>query len=345
VEKVRQLAGRLIKSADRGASITRRLLAFSRRGELRVEAVDPVSLLADMGEILAHTLGDGIRLQLDAPVRLPPLLADRSQLETVLINLATNARDAMRSGGTLTLAAAVETVGDDGTVHAGDLKAGSYIRLSMTDTGVGIVPDILARVTEPFFTTKAKGKGTGLGLAMAHGFAAQSGGGLHIESTHGGGTTVKLWFPIAEGTVPAAAEVADRRFGGTATKNARCLLVVDDDPIVRDLLVEQFRARGYTVLAASDGASALELLDAAGTVDLVISDLTMPGMDGLALVEEIQRRRKDTPVILLTGYAENAESIAIGGAVSGAFSLLRKPVQERLLFERVSALLREGTRD
>lgn len=197
VDGVRRFARMVLDAAERGAAVTRRLLVFSRRGDLRAEPVDAADLLTNMREVLAHTLGAGIGIRVDATVGLPPLLADKSQLETVLVNLATNARDAMAGAGTLVLAAAAETPAqDDAPRHPVNLKAGSYLRLSMSDTGTGMDAGTLARASEPFFTTKPPGKGTGLGLAMARGFAEQSGGGLHIESTPGRGTTVRLWFPI-----------------------------------------------------------------------------------------------------------------------------------------------------
>ena len=255
-EGVRRLARMVFEAASRGSAITRRLLAFSRRGDLRTEPVSPVALLTGMRDILTHTLGAGIGVRVDAAASLPPLLADKGQLETVLVNLATNARDAMAGNGVLTLAAAAETLSAN---HEWGLKPGSYIRLEVTDTGVGIPPDLLARVTEPFFTTKEPGKGTGLGLAMTRGFAEQSGGGLRVESTPGHGATVKLWFPVAD-VAPAASPLAPPD-GADAERSFARLLVVDDDPIVREILVEQLEAAGYGVLAAAGGQAALDLLD------------------------------------------------------------------------------------
>ena len=338
-ERIRRLARMVFEAAGRGSSITRRLLAFSRRGDLRAEAVDPVMLLTGMHEILTHTLGGGVTVRLDAPIGLPALFADKGQLETVLVNLATNARDAMAGYGTLTLAASVETTSRDNSPgHPATMKAGTYVRLAVTDTGAGMPPDVLARVTEPFFTTKPQGKGTGLGLAMARGFAEQSGGGLHIESAPGRGTTVNLWFPLAEtlpGPVPEQAGSGEK----PANIERARLLVVDDDTIVRTFLIEELEAAGYAVVSAGDGPSALALVDSGEPVDLLVSDLSMPGMDGVALVREVQRRRPGLPAILLTGFATNVAEIAVSGAVSGAFSLLRKPVEGKVLAERVAVLL------
>ncbi len=339
LEGVRRLARMVFEAAGRGSAITRRLLAFSRQGDLRAEAVDPGALLTDMRELLMHTLGAGVGVRVEATAGVPPLLADKGQLETVLVNLATNARDAMAGSGTLALAAAAEVVRHDGGPgYPPSLKAGSYVRLSVTDTGAGMTPEVLARVTEPFFTTKPQGKGTGLGLAMARGFAEQSGGGLHLDSAPGRGTTVKLWLPLAGGAPDAARPPGPKDADMGQEKRAR-LLVADDDEIVREIVTEQLEAAGYAVLAARGGPEALAMLDARESVDLVVSDLSMPGMDGMALVREAQRRRPRLPAILLTGFATNAAEIAVGGAVGGTFTLLRKPVEGKVLAERVAVLL------
>ena len=198
-ESVARLARMILGAAERGTTITRRLLAFSRRGELRAEPVDTGTLLGSLREILAHTIGPAVEVRVEVAADLPPLLADRGQLETVLVNLATNARDAMDGAGTLLLAAEAETLReDDGVGRPVGLKPGSYVRLSVSDTGAGMDAATLARASEPFFTTKPAGQGTGLGLAMARGFAEQSGGGLQIESAPGHGTTVRLWLPVAK---------------------------------------------------------------------------------------------------------------------------------------------------
>jgi PAS domain S-box-containing protein len=337
-DSVSRLARLVVEAAGRGSAITRRLLAFSRRGDLRAEAVDPVSLLSDMREILVHTLGTGITVRVETDPALPPLWADKGQVETVLVNLAANARDAMAGKGVLTLRAAAETVKHGGgAVRPRSLRTGDYICLSVTDTGTGMPPEVLARVTEPFFTTKEQGKGTGLGLAMARGFAEQSDGGLHIESALGRGTTVTLSLPVAGG-MEAAARPPEEEAVPDGKRHTR-VLVVDDDPIVREIVTNQLEMAGYTVLSAPDGAAALAVLDTGTKIDLLISDLSMPGMDGLSLLREGRRRRPKLAVILLTGFATNAAEIAIGGATGGGFTLLRKPVTAHQLAERVEMLL------
>jgi signal transduction histidine kinase len=196
-ENVRRLALMMSESAGRGANITRRLLTFARRADLQNEPVDAGALFSSMRDILAHTLGSGVKVRTHVGASLPLALADRQQLETVLINLGTNARDAMDGDGELSFKAQEEIVGPgDSVAHPAHLKPGAYVRLSVSDTGEGMPPEVAARACEPFFTTKPEGKGTGLGLAMAQGFAEQSGGALKIESELGCGTTIHLWLPV-----------------------------------------------------------------------------------------------------------------------------------------------------
>ena len=348
---VRRLARLAIEASERGASITRRLLAFGRRGDLRAEAFDVGSLLGGLREILAHTLGAPIGITVQLGADLPLLLADKGQLETALVNLATNARDAMPEGGRLTLAADTEIVPAGGATHPAGLAPGRYVRLTVADTGVGMDTATLARAGEPFFTTKDLGVGTGLGLPMAKGFAEQSGGALGIESSPGKGCTVTLWLPAAEAPQAArggaAGPIAGAEPGsgtpGEAATHARVLLV-DDEALVREVLAEHLEDAGYGVVVAASGAEALALLAAGEAVDALVTDLSMPGMDGLAVIRAAQERRPGLPAVLLTGYAGDGAALAVGGAVSGTFSLLRKPVSGVLLVDRVRALLVDGGR-
>lgn len=335
-ERTGRLGRMIVEAAERGASVTRRLLAFARRSALQAQAVDASVLLTDLRDILGHTLGSGIEVVLMVTEGLPPLLADKGQLETVLINLGTNARDAMGGSGMLILAADVEEVA--GTIHPAGLHEGLFVKLSVKDSGSGMDPATLARASEPFFTTKPVGRGTGLGLSMAQGFAEQSGGAILIESALGEGTAIHLWFPVAEPVRPVrtAAPLAVSR------KEQGCLLVVDDEALVREITAEQLESYGYTVITVSSGAAALDLLDKGRRVDLVVSDLSMPGMDGLALIQELQQRRPGLPAILLTGFASHAADIAIGGALNGNYSLLTKPADGERLAERVRLLLGVG---
>jgi len=294
-----------------------------------------------MQEVLTHTLGGGIKVEVEVEVRLPPLLADKGQLETVLVNLAANARDAMASQGTITFSAASALVSGEDNEALPQLPPGAYIRLSVNDAGVGMSPEVLARASEPFFTTKPRGKGTGLGLAMARGFAEQSGGAFVLESELGRGTTVSLWLPVAEEELPTAGLPASGAPAPTRGRRGH-LLFVDDESIVREITAEGLRAAGFVVRVAAGGAEALDILATAEKVDLLVSDLSMPGMDGLVLIQNAQLRRPGLPAILLTGYATDAAELALGGALSGTFSLLRKPVDAKVLADRVAVLLEAG---
>lgn len=348
-QTVDHLARMVEEAAERGGAVTRRLLAFARRGELHAEALEPLTLLDGMREVLEHTLGAGIAVRTEMVSPLPLLLADKGQLEAVLVNLAGNARDAMPHGGTLTLSAATETVAEVGTVgrtvHEAALAPSRYVRLAVSDTGEGMAAAVLARASEPFFTTKEQGKGTGLGLAMARGFAEQSGGGLVIRSTPGAGTTVTLWFPAAEDTVPSCANGTDRREAAQLADRVR-VLVVDDEDLVREVVAEGLEERGYATQRASNAGAALAMLDAGAGVDALLTDYAMPGMDGLTLIEEARRRRPGLASVLLTGNVsgEIEARLALDAIAGGPFSLLRKPVRADELAVRIGMLLTQEKR-
>jgi PAS domain S-box-containing protein len=326
----------VLDAARRGAAITSRLLAFSRRGDLRAENVDVAALLADMAEVLTHTLGGSVVCTVDVPSGLPPLFADRGQLETVLVNLATNARDAMPSGGTLSFSASSEIVSAS-LPHPVGLPPGSFVRIDVADTGSGMDRAVLARVAEPFFTTKEPGRGTGLGLAMAKGFVEQSGGSLSIDSVVGRGTRVILWLPAA--AHGAGGLRMDRPPGREPASSKPRILLVDDDGIVRNVLKLSLEDAGYSVHAAEGGAAALAWLARPERVDIIVTDLNMPDMDGVTMIRRAQEQRPNLPAILLTGYAGDGAALAVGGAVTGAFSLLRKPISGAQLVDRIHALL------
>jgi signal transduction histidine kinase len=325
----------IIDSASRGAAITRRMLVFARRGKLEAEAIDPAVLLEGLREICTYTLGPGIEIRVEVAPDLPRLFADRGQLETALVNMTTNARDAMPNGGILTLGAEPElVVGGDN--HQAALTPGAYIRLSVCDTGIGMNRAVLARVAEPFFTTKGIGEGTGLGVSMVKGFTEQSGGGFSVVSETGAGTIISVWLPQAD--IAAACPVAVKPvpvlgIGGR-------LLLVDDDQLVCETLAAQLEAEGHFVLSASGAVEALALLGTTARIDLLVTDLAMPGMNGLRLIQEARHLRSRLPAILLTGYAEDAGSLAVGGAGSGSYSLIRKPVSGELLAGRIAAMLK-----
>ena len=262
--------------------------------------------------------------------------ADKAQLETVLVNLVVNARDAMPQGGKLLLSASIEDETPQPMLQ--ETSETGYVRLEVKDSGAGMDAATLAHAAEPFFTTKAAGKGTGLGLAMARGFALQSGGGFSIASSVGVGTTVTMWLPLATAPVETNEDVtADALLGRSAT--SRKILLVDDDAMVRELLARQFIDAGHEVSQAADGLAAVELIDQGTSCDVLITDFSMPGMNGVSLVRELRRRHLEIPVLMLTGYADASlepDLEAVGGK---ALVLLRKPIAGDKLLEAVESLL------
>jgi signal transduction histidine kinase/ActR/RegA family two-component response regulator len=320
-----RLVGMVAEAARRGESVTRRLLAFARRGDLSAEAIEVPDLLAGLQEVLGATLPPNLRVAVRAEPGLPAIFADRGQLETSLVNLCINARDAMPDGGQLTLSAERASAG--------------AVRIVVADTGTGMNATTLARATEPFFTTKPQGRGTGLGLAMARGFVEASGGTLSIDSAPGQGTRVALTLPIA--TEPRAVAAATPA-GSTPPLR---ILLVDDERAVREFLSQELSEEGHNVAVASDGYAALAQIDRGLNFDLVISDLAMPGLDGVAVIREVRRRRPRLPAILLTGHAGEAVADSTDMLrAGGAFQLLRKPVNGTALAERAAQLLETAGR-
>jgi PAS domain S-box-containing protein len=331
-----RLAGVILESVRRGTSVTGRLLALSRRSDLRTEPIDPAGLLHGLCEVLAASLGAKIAIVVRAAPDLPPLLADRGQLETALLNLAVNARDAMPEGGELRLEAACESV-EEREAHPGGLAPGRYIRLDVIDTGVGMDAEVLARLGQPFFTTKPRGKGTGLGIAIVRGFAEQSGGGFAVESAPGRGTRVSLWLPLAADAVSGPALAGTRPPPAAPARPAWRVLLAEDEALVREMLLAELTEAGCTVLPARNAEEALALLERGEAVDVLVTDFAMPDMDGIALIRAARQRRPGLPALLITGYAESeAEAME---AEAASVTLLHKPVSGEALLERLMALL------
>jgi signal transduction histidine kinase len=290
-----------VQGAQRGAALTQRLLAFSRRQELKPEAVDVQQLVCGMKELLERALGHGVELRTQFQGMLPAALVDANQLELALLNVALNARDAMPNGGTLTISATHHTQTVDATDAS--LPPGDYLRITIADDGIGMDEMTLAKATEPFFTTKGPGKGTGLGLSMVHGLAAQSGGLLRIMSEPNAGTTIELWLPMAKtAALPAANEAPSLMpapYVGPCT-----VLIVDDDLLVMTGISAMIEDLGHTPIEAHSAAEALAKLASDIEIDLVITDHAMPAMTGLQLARHVHETYPEVPVILATGYAE-----------------------------------------
>jgi PAS domain S-box-containing protein len=314
-----------IQGAQRGATLTQRMLAFARRQELKVEPVDVTGLLRGMTGFLQRSIGPTFRLEVRFPPGLPLVRTDPAQLEAALLNLAVNARDALPEHGLITITAHTENVG----VEKAGIVPGQYVRICVTDTGEGMDAKTLARATEPFFTTKGVGKGTGLGLSMVHGLAAQSGGGLKIASRPGEGTTVEIWLPVADEA--AQAHMAERAadLGLSIELRPLTVLAVDDDPLVLTNTAALLEDLGHEVLRAKSGKEALEHLHRRTDVDVVITDQVMPRMTGLQLRDEIRKTRPDLPVVIATGYAE------MPARADGEGPRIAKPFTQRELGDAV----------
>jgi signal transduction histidine kinase len=318
--QIRRLLQNAIQGADRGKALTQRLLAFSRKQELKPQAVDFTQLVNGMEELLKRAVGHGITFSSEFPGDLPPLLVDANQLELALLNVALNARDAMADGGSVKITAQADRVpppesalSRSGNGHAKvrgvgvdspSLPPGEYIRITVIDTGVGMDQMTLAKATEPFFTTKGPGKGTGLGLSMVQGLAAQSGGLLRIHSEPNAGTVVELWLPKASTAAAAHVRVPEAPTGFRPPTEPCTVLIVDDDNLVMTGTAAMILDLGHTAIEAHSGAEALAVLGSGTKVDVVLTDHAMPAMTGLQLAEFIRTRFPGLPIILATGYAE-----------------------------------------
>ncbi|HET6194991.1 MAG TPA: ATP-binding protein [Acetobacteraceae bacterium] len=315
-----------MQGAQRGASLTQRLLAFARRQALEPRPVDMAELVQGMHDLLRRSIGPAVRMAFDVPADLPPAQADANQIELALLNLAVNARDAMPDGGTLMI-----TLDSIATEDAQDLAAGRYVRLLVSDSGHGMDGETLQRAIEPFFSTKEVGKGTGLGLSMIHGLALQLRGALRLFSEPGHGTRAELWLPVANGHAartsadPAAPEHPPKRHG--------VLLFVDDDFLISLSTAALLEDLGHTVIKAASGADALSVLRDGQVIDLMITDYAMPGMTGLQLAEEARRLRPGLPILLATGYADLPTHADL------ELPRLSKPYQQRQLAEQIAHLL------
>jgi len=309
-----------LQAAERGATLTQRMLAFARKQELKLQAVDVIACVRDMANLLTGTIGPQISIATRFPLTLPPVLADRAQLELAIVNLMVNARDAMPAGGQIVLSAR-EARGD----------GAEGVHLAIADEGEGMDPETLARAAEPFFTTKGVGKGTGLGLSMVQGMVEQSGGRLSIDSTPGKGTTVGLWFPVAQQSEAAEPQLEEEPADDGVGRLR--ILAVDDDPIILLNTCEVLAEMGHEVLEADSGKRAIEL-GRQHEIDLVISDFSMPGMSGAELVERLCAERPGLKAIIATGYADLPEGTELD------LPRLAKPFSDRQLKTSIAEVMR-----
>ena len=318
--RIMSLLDNAVLAGKRGASLTHRMLMFARRQPLSPEPTDLVKLLSGMRELFQRSIGPEIRIEMRFPISLPPVLIDPNQLESAVLNLCLNARDAMPHGGVI-IVSGQEAQRDNS----------NSIVLSVSDNGTGMNQETLARAAEPFYTTKGVGKGTGLGLAMVKGLVEQSNGHLQIKSELGKGTTVEMWLPIAEQAAPQPRIEVEE---DTPDIAPLVVLAVDDDPLVLLNAKAMLEDLGHTVLTATSGSEAIEILDRVARIDLLVTDQAMPNMTGLQLADTVHESWPDVPVIIATGYDE------MPAGTQGKFEKLKKPFFQNDLNKAIVAATR-----
>ncbi len=332
---VREDIEEVLRAGERGAVLTRQLLVFGRRQVLRPERLDLNQVVSDVARLLGRVIGEDVALSVELGSDIGTLVADRGQIEQVLMNLAVNARDAMPGGGRLSIGTARQAFAEGDPARPRDLAPGEYARLTVTDSGLGMSADVLAHAFEPFFTTKKGGKGSGLGLATVYGIVTQSGGRVAVESREGAGTVFDIHLPLDGGArSPRASGVsaAAPRGGGET------VLLVEDDDAVRGLVRRALDAQGYRVIAAVDGLEALRVLETlAEPIDLVITDIVMPRMKGPELVGRLARRDPDLLVLYISGYPD--EWSLLRECLTREESLLQKPFTTDTLLRKVREIL------
>ncbi|UGB47294.1 PAS domain S-box protein [Frateuria edaphi] len=331
VADARELIDGASRAVDRCINLTRKLLGFSRRRSLTPRGVRPHQIFDELGEMLARTLGARIHIALDCPAHVPAVYADPGELETALVNLAINARDAMPEGGSLRISARARAIGPN---EAGALRPGRYVVFLVEDSGSGMTQDVLDHALEPFFTTKEAGKGSGLGLSMVYGFVKQSGGRVTIGSQPGRGTRVEILLP----TAPAEDETGEARTPGSVNPGHARVLVVEDEPGVRKVAVRFLHALGYDTLEAGNAEQALALLRIDRGIQLLFSDVALGnGTNGFELVREARRLRPALPALLTSGYERSTEGA--DEALQSGVGLLRKPYRREQLGEALAQAL------
>jgi PAS domain S-box-containing protein len=334
--EIHRYVGAAQGASKRAAALTHRLLAFSRRQTLDPRPTDVNRLVMDMEELIRRTVGPQITLEVVTAVGLWQALIDASQLESALLNLCINARDAMPEGGRITIETANKWL-DDHAAKERDLPPGQYLSLCVTDTGSGMTPDVIARAFDPFFTTKPIGQGTGLGLSMVYGFVRQSGGQVRIYSELGCGTTMCLYLPRHYGNSSEIATITAPTASARAP-TGKTVLIVDDEPSVRMLVTEVLEDLGYSPIEASDGPAGLRILESEAAIDLLISDVGLPGgINGRQLADAARITRPELKVLFITGYAENA--IIGSGQLAPGMRVLTKPFVVETLANRIQDMI------
>jgi signal transduction histidine kinase/ActR/RegA family two-component response regulator len=331
---VPQRTARLIRGAtqgaQRGAALTQRLLAFARHQNLKIEPTNLIDLIRDMTNLIERSIGAAIELRIDLPTELPLALVDPNQIENALLNLVINARDAMRDGGVLSIEV------DQREAAAGSgLDGGQYLRVVVSDTGQGMDAETLRRATEPFFSTKGPGKGTGLGLSMVQGLAAQLNGALRLTSEVRRGTRAELWLPVT--TLAAQKKECEPPATVADAASKITILVVDDDVLIAMSTVDMLEDLGHEVIEAHSGGSALGILRSGRAVDLVITDYSMPEMNGAQLAKAVREIQPDVPILLATGYAE------LPSGLGADLPRIGKPYQQDQLAAKIKKVLSVGT--
>jgi CheY-like chemotaxis protein len=327
-------------AARRAAALTHRLLAFSRRQTLAPKVTDVNALVAGMEELIRRTVGPEVVVESVTASGVWPVEIDPNQLENALLNLAINARDAMPDGGRLTIETANHQM-DARAARKQELSPGQYVSLSVSDTGSGMSPGVISRAFEPFFTTKPLGVGTGLGLSMVYGFARQSGGQVRITSEVGKGTVVCLYLPRHLGEADGAESDDPEGFAAEPAQAGETVLVIDDEPVLRMLIVDVLEELGYAALEAGDGPEGLTMLQSKARVDLLITDVGLPGgLNGRQVADAARVLRPELKVLFITGYAENA--VLNQGDLEPGMQVVTKPFAIEDLARRIRAILTEG---
>jgi signal transduction histidine kinase/CheY-like chemotaxis protein len=334
-DRLKRTVNNAMRGAYRAADLTKRLLAFSRRQPLDPKPIDVKKLIAGLTEFLRRSVGERVAIETVSAAALWKVEADPSELETAIVNLAVNARDAMPDGGRLTIETSNAFLDEEYCGRHLDVRAGQHVLISVTDTGTGMSPDVAERVFEPFFTTKTAGQGTGLGLSQVYGFVKQSGGHVKVHTEPGRGTSVKIYLPRLTRDVPVEDESeAEFKVG----RSGATILVIEDDDDVRSYVVEILRELKYRVFDAPDAAEAFALIEQKRPrIDLLLTDVVLPGLNGRQAAERMKADQPDLKVLFMTGYSRNA--IVHEGRLDPGVELIQKPLTQTALAARIAGML------